>query len=292
MERMLRDKWAIAFFALPALTVFTVFVIGVSVRTVIGSFYDWDGILPGKFAGFRMYAKMLSDSVFYTSLRNGFISAAMLLAGQTLLGLLLALILSDRKLKGKKAFRMSFFVPVVLSVTVGTQLWLFIFRGDGLLNMLLERLGTGYEQYWLNDTKWAILPVSFVNAWQYMGIYLALFYAGIKSIPEHFYEAALIDGCGRWRTWLHVTIPLLREVMKICVLLAMLGGLNQFAHNQILTAGGPGSSTYSLTLLMYNKAFANGDFGYGCAVAIVIIVQALLVSWAVNQLFGKERIVY
>jgi raffinose/stachyose/melibiose transport system permease protein len=292
MDKLMRDKVAIAVFALPALLVFTIFVFGVSFRTLIGSFYDWDGIVSGKFVGLQEYVRMFKDDVFYLSLKNGYISALVLLIFQAGLGLCFALILSNKKMRGKKLLRVAFFIPVVLSVTVGTQLWLSILKDEGLLNAFFHAIGLSYSQYWLGNGSTGIWVVSFINAWQYTGLYLSLFYAGIKSIPEHYFEAATIDGCNTFKTHFHITIPLLKEVMKVCVLLAMLGGLNQFAHNQIVTAGGPGNSTYSLTLLMYNKAFGNSDFGYGCAVAIIIIIQALLVVFIINKLFSKEKVVY
>lgn len=293
MDRMLGNKMAITIFSLPALIIYTLFVFAATLRVGIGSLYDWDGVLAGKFVGFRQYTRLFTDDVFYISLKNGFIAAFILFLLQFCLGLVLALILSEKEIKYRKALRISYFIPVVLSVTVGCLLGISVLLSDGgLLNNIIHAMGISYSQSWLSNPKTAIIPVSVINSWQYMGLYLSLFYAGIKSIPVHYYEAAIIDGASKIKTYIHITIPLLREVMKICFLFAMLGGLNQFVHNLIVTAGGPGESTYSLTLLMYQRAFGSTDYGYGSAVAVVIVIQALLVAMVINKFIAREKITY
>lgn len=293
MKKMLGNKLAIALFTLPALIVYTVFVLSSTIRVAVGSFFDWDGILPWTFVGIKQFRRVFTDGIFYVAWRNGFISAAILLIFQFCLGLVLALIISEKEIKFRKFFRITYFIPVVLSITIGCLLGISALISDGgLLNNIFQVLGIPFRQSWLSSSKTAIYAVSMVNAWQYLGVYFILFYSGIQAIPVHYYEAARIDGATKIETYIHVTIPLLSEVVKYCFLFAVLGGLNQFVHNLVITAGGPGEGTYSLNLLMYMRAFGSSDFGYGSAVAVVVVVQALIVSILINKTMARKKITY
>jgi len=294
VHKYLGNKRAIAVFTLPALILFTVVVFYPIVQVFYRSFFDWDGLGQATFVGFGNYEKMFfKDRVFRTALFNGFIFALMLVCIQIPLGTLLAFSLTDLAMRGKRFLRISYFVPMVLSVTVVCQLWLSIYNAEyGLLNKLFEALGIPYRQDWLTNPKTAIYAVAFVNAWHYMGYHFALVLAAVKSVPEQFFEAAKIDGAGRWRTHFRITVPLLAETYKFCLVLAITGGLNAFAQMFIMTGGGPGTATYTLTYLMYRSAFRLNEFGYGCAAAALLVLECLIVTILINRFVARERIVY
>jgi raffinose/stachyose/melibiose transport system permease protein len=293
MKKMLENKIAIALFAVPALIIFTVFIIASTVRIAIGSAYDWDGILPGTYVGLNNFKRLFTDNIFYTSLKNGLITAAILLISQFVLGLILALVISDKDIKFRKVFRTTYFIPNIVSISVGCLLGIQALLSDGgLINHIIHMMGINYTQSWLSNPKTAVYAVAMVNGWQYLGVYVVLFYSGIKSIPAYYYEAARTDGANKIQTYIHVIIPLLSEVIRYCLLFAMLGGLNQFVHNLSITAGGPGESTYSLNLLMYMKAFGSSDFGYGSAVAVIVVLQSLIVTILINKFVAREKITY
>lgn len=206
---------------------------------------------------------------------------------------ILAVLLSLKRIKGRKFFRTSLFIPVVLSVTVVCQLWISIYNGQyGLLNKIFEVLGTQYRQDWLSGKNSAIIAIAFADSWQYMGYYLVLIYAAMRSIPEHYYEAAEIDGAGTLTKYFKITLPLLTETYKLCLTLTITGGLKAFSTMYIMSGGGPGTSTYTLTYFMYRSAFRVNEFGYACASASVLVIQCLLVTIIINKLMSKDVIYY
>jgi raffinose/stachyose/melibiose transport system permease protein len=247
----------------------------------------------GTFIGLKNYTRLFHDRIFWVSFKNGLIFAAVLVVFQIGLGTLLALLVSDAAVKGRKFLRISYFIPVVLSVTVVCQLWLSVYNGQyGLINKLFELLGLSYRQDWLSSEKTAIIAIALVNAWQFMGYHFALLLAAVKSVPEQYMEAARIDGASKFRAHMAVTLPLLAETYKFCLVLAITGGLNAFAQMLIMTNGGPGTTTYTLTFLMYRSAFRVGEFGYGCASAAVLVLECLLVTLAINKFVAREKITY
>ncbi|MFC0211508.1 carbohydrate ABC transporter permease [Paenibacillus chartarius] len=293
MKKYLGNKLAIILFTLPTLILFSVIVAYPIAQTFYRSMFEWDGLSEGTFIFLDNYTRLLQDRVFWLSVKNGLIFAAILVVFQIGMGTVLALLISDAAIKGRKFLRISFFIPVVLSVTVVCQLWLSIYNGQyGLLNKLFEITGLSYRQDWLSSEKSAIFAVAFVNAWQFMGYHFALLLAGVKSIPEQYMEAARIDGASKARAHWAITVPLLGETYKFCLVFAITGGLNAFAQMMIMTGGGPGTATYTLTYLMYRSAFRVGEFGYGTAAAAMLVIECLLVTIVINRFVAREKITY
>lgn len=283
---------AILVFIFPALLVYTALVAYPIFQTLYKSFFEWDGIGKATFHGVANYKQLFLDPLFFTSLKNGLIFAGIILVYQMVVATLLALIIASKnKLFGKKFFKTTYFIPVVLSATVVCQLWISIFNADrGLLNALFEMLHINYRQNWLGQPSTAIIAVAFVNAWQYMGYQFSLIYTGVKSIPEQYYEAAVIDGASTFTAHRVVTLPMLSEVYRFCVILAFTGGLKAFTEMFLITNGGPADSTFTLSMMMFKSAFRLNEYGYGCAVSIVLVIECLLFMVLVNRLFAKQRI--
>ncbi len=278
---------------MPALIVFTFMVFYPILTTFYWSAFKWDGIGAAKFIFLKNFINLFQDDTFYTSIKNGLIFAAVLVALQIGIGTVLALAVADKSLKGKKLLRTAYFIPVVLSITVVCQLWLQIYDADnGLINKILMSIGVPYRQNWLAEGSTAIFAIAVVNAWQYMGYQFALLFTGIKSIPEHYYEAAIIDGTTKTRANLHITLPLLAETYKFCLTIAVSGGLNAYANMLIMTNGGPGTDTYTLTFMSFRAAFQTNEFGYGCAVAVMLVLESLFATLVINRFVARERITY
>lgn len=293
MNKFYRNKRAIALFTLPALIVFTVVVFYPILQTIYRSMFDWDGINTAKFIFLDNYKRLFKDELFYTSVKNGLIFAVLLVIYQIGIGTILALAVSDMSIKGRKILRISYFIPVVLSITVVCQLWLSVYNGEfGMLNKIFEALGIKYRQDWLSSETKAIYAIAFVNAWQYTGYHFALLFAGIKSIPEQYFEAARIDGASKFKAHMKITIPLLAETYRFCLVMAVTGGLNAFANMFIMTNGGPGTSTYTLTFMTYRSAFRVNEFGYGTASATMLVLECLIATIIINKLVAREKIVY
>lgn len=293
MRNSLQSRTAILVFTLPALILFTVIVSVPIFNTFYRSFFDWDGLSTPVFNGFSNYIELFNDDIFHISLKNGLIYATILVFYQIGISSLLAFLLSIKNLTGKKVIRTSLFIPVVLSVTVVCQLWLSVLNGEyGLLNKLFEVLGSSYRQDWLSGNNSAIITIAFVDAWQYMGYYLVLIYTAMKSIPEQFYEAADIDGASTFSKHTGITIPLLAETYKLCFVLTITGGIKAFSSMYIMSRGGPGTITYTLTFLMYRSAFRVNEFGYACASASFLVAECILVTILINRLIAKDAIHY
>jgi len=280
------NKLAIAIFTVPTLALFTLMVFYPILQVFYKSFFNWNGLSAGTFIGLDNYIRLFDDKLFYLSNKNGFIFGAVITVFQLTLATILALAVSSTKTKGRSIFRIVYFIPVVLSVTVVCQLWLSIYNADtGLLNKFFELIGTDYRQNWLTDRNKAILAIAVVNAWQWMGYQFALILAGIKSIPTSYYEAAQIDGATPVQAHMKITMPLLAETYKFCLLISVTGGIKAFTEMFIMTSGGPGNSSYTLTYMMYSSAFRSGEFGYGLAAATVLVLECLMAILVINRIF-------
>ena len=289
MKKFFSDKIAIMIFVLPALIIFTIMIFVPIIQVFSKSFFQWDGLNKGVFIGLDNYIRLFTDKTFYLANKNGFIFAVILTVFQIVLATVFAVTVSNVKVKGRNFFRVAYFIPVVLSVTVVCQLWLSIYNADtGLLNKLFEAMGIDYRQNWLADRNKSIYAIAFVNAWQWMGYQFALILAGIKSIPTSYYEAAQIDGATVIQGHSKITIPLLAETYKFCLILSVTGGIKAFTEMFIMTGGGPGNSTYTLTYMMYSSAFRSGEFGYGLAAASMLVLECLVVIILINRLFKQD----
>lgn len=174
--------------------------------------------------------------IFKIANKNALIFAGGITLFQMVLSSIFALFVSNEKTKGRNFLRVTYFIPVVLSVTVVCQLWLAIYNADhGLLNRLFEATGIDYKQNWLGDRSKAIYAIAFVNAWQWMGYQFALLLAGIKS------------------------------TYNTCLVISLTGGIKAFTEMFIMTKGGPGTATHTLTYMMYKAAFREYRYGYGMA---------------------------
>ena len=293
MRNALSKKSAILVFVAPFLVLYTFIMMYPIFQTAIKSFFSWDGVTTPIFTGLNNYKTLFSDSDFLPSFKNGFIFAAVIFILEQGIGTILALLFSTKelRLRGSKFFRTSFFVPVVLSITVVGQLWTQIYNYDhGLINNFLELLGG--KVGFLSDPKLAIYSVAFTNGWQFMGMMFVFIYTAIKSIPEQYYEAATIDGASPATIHRKITLPLIAETYKVTFTMSITGGLQAFNNMFIMTGGGPGNSTMTLTYLMYKSAFQRGEFGYGCASAVILVAECLLFTLLINKFVARDRILY
>jgi raffinose/stachyose/melibiose transport system permease protein len=289
VKKFFSNKIAITLFVTPALLLFTVVVFYPLLQVFYRSMFQWNGLGSGRFIGLENYIRLFTDTTFYLANKNGLIFAGVLVVFQMTLSTVLAVAVSNSRLRGRNFFRIVYFIPVVLSVTVVCQLWLSMYNADtGLINQFLERIGIDFRQNWLNDRDKAIYAIALVNAWQWMGYQFALILAGIKSIPTSYYEAASIDGATPFQAHRKVTIPLLAETYKFCFTIAVTGGLKAFTEMFIMVSGGPGNSTYTLTYMMYSSAFRAGEFGYGLTAAAILVIECLFAIIIINRIFKTD----
>lgn len=290
MNRYLSNKKAIILFLLPALLIYSVVIIYPVLQTFYRSFFNWDGLSAATWNGIANYLDLFHDPLLVTSLRNGLIFAVVLVVFQIGLGTILALACADPRIRARKLLKTAYFIPVVLSVTVVCQLWIAMYDPtNGLINRLFSLLHIPYQQNWLTSPTASIIAIAFVNAWQFMGYQFSLLYAGVKSIPEQYMEAATIDGCSKWMAHLKVTLPLMKETYKFCFIVAITSGIGAFVQMLIMTNGGPGTSNYTLTFMIYRYAFLESNYGYACAVSVVLVSLSLLATIVINKTFDRNE---
>jgi len=297
MKKVTGNKVAIAIFVLPTLLLYTVLVFYPIIQTAIKSLYEWDGINIGEFVGLKHYIKLFTgDKTFKVSLINGLLFPLVTVVYQIGLGSVIAFTLASKKIRGRKFFRSAYFIPSTLSIVIVCKLWLAILASDasnmGLLNKLFELLGLSYRQNWLAQGIPAILTMAFVAAWQGIGNTILLIYTAIKAIPDQYYEAAVTDGARPIQAYIKVIIPMLAETYKLLLILILTGGLRAFEHIFIMTSGGPGNRTSTLSYMMYKSAYVMNNFGYACAVAISLVLECLCFTLLINRFVARERLMY
>ncbi len=292
MKNFFGNKLAIFVFAFPALLLFTMYVVYPILPEVLISFQKNDGFKSMGFVGFANYAKALKDPTFWKSNNNTFIMVAISLLVGLPISLLLALVMDRLSDSPRRFFKASSVLPAVLQVTVISQMWIAIYEPQwGLINSILRAVGLDeLALAWLSDKKTVVIAITIAFLWQYLGLNALLFYTGIKAIPKNYYEAATIDGAGFFRTSFNITIPLLQDVIKYVLILSTLGCMAQFAHVRTMTAGGPGDTSRTVIYQLYYKAFSASDYGQGCAIAIIFVIECLVLTFFINRFVAREKI--
>ena len=284
-----KNDWAAYLYILPLLLLSFVLVYYCIINTVMVSFTDWDG-MSGTYniIGFRNYAKMLTDQVFWKSVTNNiifFIGTVFIQAG---LGFLLAVLLK-MKLPGSNLFKAVYFMPIAMATSIITAVFKIIMDPtNGALNQFLRAIHLdGLAMSWLGDPKIALFSVIVVNIFQWMGFSMITYYAGLMSLPEDVYEAAKIDGAGFWRTLVSVTFPMVKGTTNVLIVLGIVGSLKTFDLVKLLTAGGPGRTTTVMNTYLYEKAFNDFNAGGAASIGVAILVIAMIMSFLQIKL-GKE----
>ncbi len=279
--RCVQDLLAIFLFLLPAFVIFLLFIIYPIFRAVYFSLFNWNGLGPATvFVGLNNFKQILTDHVFIKAVTNCLLIVILSLCIQLPLALMLA-IMVGRDLPGRAFFRAIFFLPYVLSEVITAIIWMSMFSPDserGFINALLVLIPGVHAQNFLGDVNQVLACVFIVLSWKYFGLHMLLYMAGLQNIPKEIEEAAVIDGANRWQTIRNVTIPLLGSTIRTTVLLSVLGSLTQFNLIWIMTRGGPVNASEVMSTYMYRYAFIRFQFGYGSAVALVMLAICLIFS--------------
>lgn len=255
------------------------------------SLTEWNGISrEALFIGFENYKNILFDADFIQSLIFTGKYAFVFILFSNIIALALAVALSQ-KLKTANLLRGVFFVPYIMSMTIVGFIWKFIFS-QGFAKLYEITSLKILNLSWLGDPNLAFYSVAFVGIWQSIGFYVVLYIAGLKAVPGDVVEASTIDGASGLKRFFHITLPLLGPSITTCVLMSLINSLKVFDIILALTKGGPGSSTYSVTLEIYREAFQNNNYGMGSAKSIIFFVIILILTQVVLKLFSKKEVEY
>ncbi|MGI5172469.1 sugar ABC transporter permease [Treponema sp. OMZ 840] len=277
-------------FLLPAFIIY----IGIIIFPVLFSFYlsftKWKGYGKMEFIGLGNYIRMFTDPVFYIGLRNNIAIVLISVFGQIPLGLLLAYMLYRKMVKSADMFEVLIFLPITISSVIVAQLWNRIFSPVGIVPAIVRHI-TGNPDYIMTIFEhqyFAIVPILFVLLWQHTSLYMVIFLANLQRIPYSVIEAAQLEGAKEGTVFMRLIAPMLAHVIFINTILAVSGSFKSFDLIYSMTGGGPAHFTEVIAVYMYNTTFVFQNYGYGSALAVIIIVFtviALVISRAVTKRF-------
>jgi multiple sugar transport system permease protein len=282
-------------FAAPALAALALFFVLPVAAGLLLSLTDFDLYALADRANLRFvalanYARLFSDTVFWTALANTLVFAAVGGTLSVLASLGGALLLEAPLARARPLFRTIYFLPVVTTLVAVAIVWRFLYHPRiGLLNRALEALGLP-GQDWLGDPALAMPAIILLSIWKNFGFNLVIFAAALQAIPERLYEAARLDGASGLQQLRFVTLPMLRPTTSFVVLMTAIGSLQLFAEPYVMTQGGPGDATRSLVLLMYEQGFRWWNLGFAAALAFVLFALVGFATALGRRMFGVTLI--
>jgi len=296
-----RLSFMVVFLGLPV-AIYVVFVIYPFGQALYYSMTDWSGFSPTyNFVGLDNFTKLIHDDTFMRSLRNNVELAIVVPIVTIVLALIIATVVTVggpskgpiRGVGGSGFYRVVSFFPYTVPAIVIGLIWAQVYDPSaGILNASLTKVGlSGFENFaWLGEVSTAMPASMFVIIWSFVGFYTVLFVAAIKGVPAEIFEAARMDGAGRLRTAITITLPLVRDTVQTAYIYLGIVALDAFVYMQALNPnGGPNNTTRTMSQELYNTAFRKGQFGYATAMGVVLAVVTLLFAvlvFAINRLTG------
>lgn len=248
-----------------------------------------------KFVGLGNFEKLLNDDMFILALKNTFTFFLIQVPIMLLLGLTLAAILNDKKIKFRGIFRTGIFLPAVTSLVAYTILFRMMFSDDGFINHILINLHIIKSSIpWLSDPLWAKVTMIIAITWRWTGYNMVFYLAGLQSVPDELYEAADIDGANKIKQFFYITIPMLKPIILFTTIMSTIGTLQLFDEPMNLAASGtitgPGNSLLTLSVYIYNICFKNmPNFGYASTISYVILFLTAILSFIQFKVGGDKK---
>lgn len=277
-------------FYIPAIILFTVFVIYPLLKGIFLSFTNWNGYSQTyKMVGVNNYVRMLSDTNVHRAFFNTIIYGVGSTVIQNVLGLGLALLL-NQKFRGRTVTRTLVYLPVMLApLIMGYIMYFFFSFNNGAVNDLIGVLGKAPVD-WLANGRNGVIIMTLVNSLQFVGISMVIYLAGLQGIPDMYYEAAAMDGVKPGQKFSYITLPLLMPAISSSVTINLIGGLKLFDIIMALTSGGPGYDTHSLSTLVHRTYFGSENAGYASAIGLVSFVLIMILSNSVEAYLEKKEV--
>lgn len=286
--------WCTLLFILPAFLLYAGFVLFPAISSVYYSFTSWNGVeTTMNFIGLSNYKELLNPGNvrFWGAIMRTFIVAIAVAIGNNIIALFLA-VMVDRVKILKGFFRSAFYIPVLISGIVAGFIWKIMYNNNfGVFNRLLTMLGLeNMTNDWLGNPKTALISLIITILWQGAGYYMIIYLAGLQSIPEELTEAAKIDGANSWQQFWKVTFPLLAGSITINMTLALINGMKVFDQINVMTSGGPGFATETMTYYIYKVAFGEMRQGLGTAASIILFVLILVFNQIQSKILRSREV--
>ena len=271
-------------FVLPSVTFVGLFFIVPLLITAFMSLHNWPLLGDRHFIGLGNYRTLISDTMFWNSLIFTIKYTVVITPIIVVVAFGLALLVRQH-IPGVAIFRTAYFLPVVIGLSTASIMWIYMFNDQsGVFDGILQGLGLIKAPIeWLADPNGALLSVIFMVVWKAVGSTMLFFVIGLQAIPDDLYEAARMDGAGRWALTRYITLPLLRRIFALALVLSVIGSFLAFDQFYIITQGGPQNSTISIVYWIYTTSFTYFKLGYGAALSLVLLV--ILVAISVVQLY-------
>ncbi|MFP5416643.1 MAG: carbohydrate ABC transporter permease [Actinomycetes bacterium] len=269
-------KIALAFIA-PAALGFSVFFLYPTIRGFYFSLTQYNLLGSPRFIGFGNFTRLVQDQLFWNSLLVTLYYVVLNIAFQTILAIGLAVLM--QRLTKSIVIRGALLLPWLISNVIAAMLWFWLLDYQiGFVNGVLDWLGADRIAFF-GDARTAIPTIAFVNVWRHLGYTALLVFAGLQTIPKYVYEAASIDGSGEWSSFWRITLPLLRPVLAMVLVMTVTGSFQVFDTVAVTTNGGPVNATRVIQFYIYQKAFGEGQFGYASALSVVLFLILAVVAF-------------
>ncbi len=277
ISKSLREKIETSQFLAPALVIIAVVLVYPLLYTFRLSFFSYSIARGLRFIGLGNYVNIVQDSTFYIALQNTLLYTVVVIVIEMVLGFILANIL-NKNFPGRGLIRGLLMIPMLASPIVSGIMWRFMYNPDfGIINYFFSQFGLP-PQVWTGSPKTALLSCMIVDIWEYTPFVMLLLLAGLQSIPKEQYEAAEIDGAGFFNRLIYITIPYLRPMILVVLLLRTMDSIKIFDQVYALTGGGPGISSLTLGVYAYTKGFRNFFLGYASAISWVLALITMIIS--------------
>lgn len=263
-------------FILPAMIGFLVFFLYPAIRGFYLSMTNYNLLSAPKFVGLTNYSKLFSDPLFWNGLSVTTYYVVINIVIQTIVAIGLA-VMMDRVVK-RTLTKGIILLPYFIANVIVALVWFWMLDAQlGIVNQFLEWIGLP-GQSWFGNPTLAIPTIAGINVWRHMGYTALLIYAGLQTIPKSVYEAAAIDGATEWKSFWRITMPLLRPVIVLVLIVTVVGSFQIFDTPAVTTKGGPGNSTRVLQLYIYDQAFGQSNFGYASAISVILFLILIVVA--------------
>ena len=291
LSEHLHESMAGYLLSLPAVAALVVFLVLPILFALVLIFFDYSILAPAKWAGLNNILRLFDDKRLWTAYRNSFVMSVGCVAGNNLLGLLLAMGVNRSMPKVLKyLFRTTLFFPVITTTASLAMVWRLILTQDrGIMNWLIGTIGLGPVP-WLSHPDWAMGSAIMFDIWKASGFYMVIYLAGLQGIPEPLYEAAKIDGASRWQLTRYITLPLITPTAFFCIVISTIGAIQIFDNAYVLTRGGPGDATRTIAMYIYEVGFKRFEMGYAATVSTLLLI--ILVALTLLQFRGGRRWVH
>jgi multiple sugar transport system permease protein len=276
-------------YLLPILIGLTVFTVGPILASFGLSFTQFDVGATPKFIGTQNYREFLNSALFWQVAGNTVYYALLYVPASIAVSLGLALLV-EKRIRGIAFFRTIYFLPVVTSMVAAAIIWSWMYNSDvGLLNYLLSMIGIDGPK-WLQNPHWALPAIAIMSIWKNAGYNMMIFLAGLANIPKDYYEAARLDGSNAWEQFLHIALPMLSPVTFFVLVVTTIGAFQVFEQTFVMTNGGPGVSTLTLSYYIWQTAFR--FFNLGGASALGYLFFLLILAVTALQFLARRRWVF